>query len=64
MMCDQLGNRDYDSFEFNEHDLLKSKIGFSKFGPPESEDGYDAKKLKEIEKTYKQIQEYNSTQFM
>ncbi|KAK5647773.1 hypothetical protein RI129_002665 [Pyrocoelia pectoralis] len=54
-MFNKLGDRDYDLFEAHQHDALKQKIGFSKFGPPSTEDGYDAKQVKAIEKTYQAI---------
>ncbi|KAK5647165.1 hypothetical protein RI129_002057 [Pyrocoelia pectoralis] len=55
IMYDRLGDRDYDFFEAHQHDALKQKIGFSKFGPPSTEDGYDAKQIKAIENTYQAI---------
>ncbi|KAF2896019.1 hypothetical protein ILUMI_10166 [Ignelater luminosus] len=60
LMYDRLGDRDYDCFEYNEHEHLKSKIGFAKFGPPQSEEGYYEKQNKSIEETYKQICTYNN----
>lgn len=59
-MLDMLGDRDYDSFEYDEHNLLKNKIGYSLFGPPENKDGYTSKQLKRIETLYKVIVRENS----
>ncbi|KAK4876434.1 hypothetical protein RN001_012856 [Aquatica leii] len=54
MMFDRLGDRDYDSFEADEHMHLKQKIGFAKFGPPIELD-YDQKQQQIIEETYQVI---------
>ncbi|KAJ8965251.1 hypothetical protein NQ314_004263 [Rhamnusium bicolor] len=35
LMADMLGDRDYDSFEFNQHEHLKNKIAFALLGPPQ-----------------------------
>ncbi|KAF5304628.1 hypothetical protein FQR65_LT07910 [Abscondita terminalis] len=59
MMFDQLGNRDYDSFEENQHVHLKNKIGFAKYGPPSANE-YNEKQKKSIEKTYEKIKAFNN----
>ncbi|KAF5278096.1 hypothetical protein FQR65_LT03612 [Abscondita terminalis] len=53
IMFDRLGDRDYDSFEPDQHTYLKDKIGFAKFGPPQTESGYHDAQNKSIDKTYK-----------
>ncbi|XP_050301172.1 uncharacterized protein LOC126739502 [Anthonomus grandis grandis] len=55
-----LGDRDYDRFEYDEHEALKDKIAFALKGPPEAESGYDKKQLKEIEKIYEKIKAESS----
>lgn len=51
LMVDMLGDRDYDRFEFNQHDLLKKKIAFALFGQPKTEegDGYDKNDMKQVQ---------------
>ncbi|GJQ67602.1 putative cognition protein [Trypoxylus dichotomus] len=60
---DELGDRDYDSFEFNEHHLLKEKILFAVHGPPKELEGgtigYDDKQIKECEDLYEKIRTKN-----
>ncbi|CAH0550152.1 unnamed protein product [Brassicogethes aeneus] len=64
MMAEMLGDRDYDSFEHNQHEYLKSKIGYAFFGPPSTEEEenivYDKDKKKKIEDFYKKIVETNN----
>ncbi|KAK4885967.1 hypothetical protein RN001_002238 [Aquatica leii] len=60
MMFDRLGDRDYDSFEPDEHFYLKDKIAFAKFGPPQTENGYDENEKKSIEETYETIVKHNN----
>lgn len=55
LMADLLGDRDYDSFDFDQHDLLKDKIGFALYGPPKRETGYDEKEKKKIDCLFKSI---------
>ncbi|KAJ8963323.1 hypothetical protein NQ318_018792 [Aromia moschata] len=43
LMADMLGDRDYDSFEYNQHKHLKKKIAFALAGPETSEKGYEKK---------------------
>ncbi|KAF5278095.1 hypothetical protein FQR65_LT03611 [Abscondita terminalis] len=62
MMFDRLGDRDYDSFEPNQHTYLKDKIGFAKYGPPQSVNGYNIAQKDSIDETYKVIV-YNSNHF-
>ncbi|XP_064211667.1 uncharacterized protein LOC103313132 isoform X1 [Tribolium castaneum] len=49
MMLDMLGDRDYDSFDYYEHEFLKEKIAYAIYGPPETEEGYSADKHKKID---------------
>lgn len=60
MMVDFLGDRDYDCFDFDEHNELKMKIGYSFFGMPSLESGYDARQDKLIERIYNTIVEQSS----
>lgn len=71
-----LGNRDYDCYEANEHKYLKYKIAFAFFGPPEDDKEktstftnfdfnadikiYNAKQVKFIEEAYEKILKHNS----
>lgn len=57
VMCDQLGDRDFDCFQLErgEDKELKSKIGFAYFGPPNDEKGYDKNQDKQINTAYKKI---------
>lgn len=50
LIADMLGDRDYDGFEFDQHDFLKKKIAFALFGQPKTEqgDGYDEKDMKQV----------------
>jgi hypothetical protein len=59
-MLDLLGDRDYDSFDHFEFDLLKSKIGYALYGPPQSEDGYNEKQMKKVEFLFQIIVKENS----
>lgn len=49
LWADMLGDRDYDSFEFDQHNYLKDKIAFALRGPPENENGYSEDVLKEVD---------------
>ncbi|CAG9838624.1 unnamed protein product [Diabrotica balteata] len=60
IMADRLGDRDYDSFAFDQHDLLKKKIGFALFGPPVQETGYDEVQNSQIENLFKPILKHNN----
>ncbi|KAF5306468.1 hypothetical protein FQR65_LT18564 [Abscondita terminalis] len=60
MMFDRLGDRDYDSFQPDEHTYLKDKIGFAKFGPPQMESGYDDAQNNSIDETYELIVNNNN----
>ncbi|XP_072397360.1 uncharacterized protein [Diabrotica undecimpunctata] len=60
IMADRLGDRDYDSFAFDQHDLLKKKIGFALFGPPVQETGYDEVQNSEIDNLFKPILKHNN----
>ncbi|KRT79641.1 hypothetical protein AMK59_7619, partial [Oryctes borbonicus] len=63
-MYDELGDRDYDSFEYDEHHLLREKIRFAMYGPPKEQiDGtidYEPKQKKESEDLYDKIQAKNN----
>ncbi|XP_072397359.1 uncharacterized protein [Diabrotica undecimpunctata] len=62
MMADRLGDRDYDSFAFDEHHLLKKKIGFAWFGQPNQEtgNGYDEAQNSQIDKVFNAILKHNN----
>ncbi|XP_050513522.1 uncharacterized protein LOC126889334 [Diabrotica virgifera virgifera] len=62
IMADRLGDRDYDSFAFDQHELLERKIGFALFGQPvqESGNGYDKAQNKQIKNLYKIILKHNN----
>ncbi|KAI4461600.1 hypothetical protein MML48_5g00013637 [Holotrichia oblita] len=64
MIYDELGDRDFDSFEINQHELLKKKILFALYGPPkqlkDGDIGYEAKEMKEMETLYNQIRTTNN----
>lgn len=49
LWADMLGDRDYDSFEFDQHNYLKDKIAFALRGPPETENGYSKDVLSEVD---------------
>lgn len=55
IMADQMGDRTYDSFESNQLEELKSKIGYAFYGPPLSETGYTDKQRENILKIYNVI---------
>lgn len=65
MMAQLLGDRDYDCLDYNQHDLLKMKIGYALFGPPSKETDsangilakYDTKQENKIEKLYQIIRQ-------
>ncbi|XP_030765735.1 uncharacterized protein LOC115889796 [Sitophilus oryzae] len=57
LFADMLGDRDYDRFEHNQHQFLKSKIGFALDGPPKEEKGYPKTTEKLIDKIYNAIKE-------
>lgn len=74
-MMINLGNRDYDSYERNEHHYLKYKIAYAFYGPPQqlSEDNnveefnfqtsfnlYEPDQKKHIQETYEKIIKHNS----
>ncbi|KAF5283732.1 hypothetical protein FQA39_LY17229 [Lamprigera yunnana] len=58
-MFEKLGDRDYNSFELDEHCYLKNKIGFAKFGVPGGKE-YDVKQNKIINKTFNIIRKENN----
>lgn len=58
-MYEYLGDRDYDSFEFDEHKHLKQKIYFAIYGMPDSLEE-DEKKKRFVKDIYKQIRSTNS----
>uniref|UniRef100_A0A6P7GQA6 Uncharacterized protein LOC114345461 n=2 Tax=Diabrotica virgifera virgifera TaxID=50390 RepID=A0A6P7GQA6_DIAVI len=62
IMADRLGDRDYDSFAFDQHDLLKKKIGYALFGQPVQEigNGYDEAQNSQIEHLFKAILKHNN----
>ncbi|CAH1109691.1 unnamed protein product [Psylliodes chrysocephalus] len=55
LMADRLGDRDFTCYAFDQHEYLKRNIGFSLFGPPLDEKGYDDKCKKRIESLYQVI---------
>ncbi|XP_066260971.1 uncharacterized protein [Euwallacea similis] len=55
--ADMLGDRDYDSFEFYEHEYLKQKIRFGLKGPPKKETGYTDLEQKDIDSLFRVIKE-------
>ncbi|CAH1966105.1 unnamed protein product [Acanthoscelides obtectus] len=57
VMASMLGDRDYDSFDFNQADLLEEKIAYALFGPPLKEEGYSKKENKEVKKLYQAIKQ-------
>lgn len=60
-MCDRLGDRDYDSFEADEHQHLKKKIGFAFFGPPQNNDGgYKMKQNEQMQAILQQLLKVSS----
>lgn len=58
-MYEYLGNRDFDSFEHDEHEYLRNKIYFSIYGLPDSE-AQDTEKEKIINEVYNQIRSTSS----
>ncbi|XP_056646597.1 uncharacterized protein LOC130451540 isoform X1 [Diorhabda sublineata] len=60
IMADMLGDRDYDSFAFNQHSSLKDKIGFALFGQPMEENGYSDNQNEQIDKIFKSILKHNN----
>lgn len=62
--ADLLGDRDYDSYEFDEHKYLKDNIGYAIFGPPNHVNGFSDDVKKEIKKLYKKILKKNSKFFL
>lgn len=58
--ADLLGDRDYDRYEFNEHDHLKKSIAYAVCGPPMEEKGYSEKVEKEVTELYEKILNKNS----
>lgn len=58
--ANMLGNRDYDSYEFDQHEYLKKNIAYAICGPPLHEEGYSEKVYKEVERLFKKILEKNS----
>lgn len=63
MMSDELGDRDFDSFEHNEHELLENKILYALYGPPKQQNdniGYEETQMKKVKKLYETIRDTNS----
>ncbi|KAJ8963322.1 hypothetical protein NQ318_018791 [Aromia moschata] len=60
LMADMLGDRDYDSFEYDQHEYLKKKIAFAMLGPPQNEEGYEKKDMKTVQSLYESIIKNNS----
>lgn len=58
--ADLLGDRDYDSYEYNEHEHLKKNIAYAICGPPSNVGGYSTKIMAEVERLYQKILEKNS----
>lgn len=58
-MANDLGDRDYDAFFFNEHDLLKDKIAFA-LGLPQTVEKYDSKSQTKIDSLYNIIKKQSS----
>lgn len=58
-MYEYLGNRDFDSFECDEHEHLKNKIYFAIYGLPDSLE-QDEEKEKIINEVYNLIRSTNS----
>lgn len=58
--ANMLGDRDYDSYEFNQHEYLKKNIAYAICGPPTDEGGYSKKVNKEVERLFKKILEKSS----
>lgn len=58
--ANMLGNRDYDSYEFDQHKYLKKNIAYAICGPPIDEGGYSEKVNNEVERLFKKILEKNS----
>jgi hypothetical protein len=58
-MLDYLGDRDYDSFGPKEHDLLKKKIGYGLFGPPQDIKGYNKKQNETVDLLFNIIKSEN-----
>ncbi|KAK9685153.1 protein of unknown function (DUF4781) [Popillia japonica] len=63
MMSDELGDRDFDSFEHNEHELLENKILYALYGPPKQQNdniGYEETQMKKVKKLYETIRDTNN----
>jgi len=54
-MFDQLGDRDYDCFEPDQHEYLKDKIGFALYGPPKTVNGWTGEEKINIMNYYQLI---------
>ncbi|CAG9863229.1 unnamed protein product [Phyllotreta striolata] len=59
LMGERLGDRDYTSYSFDEHELMKKNIGFALFGPPEETTSYNSKQKKKIQQIYEAIVKYH-----
>lgn len=59
-MMVRLRNRDYDSFEEDQHKHLETKIGYAFYGPPQTLNGYDERHKTFIDKAILQILKHNS----
>lgn len=61
IMCDRLGDRDYDSFEADQLQQLRDKIGFAFFGPPQNDSGdYEERQKEQVEAIFQQIRDVSS----
>ncbi|KAI4467636.1 hypothetical protein MML48_2g00000930 [Holotrichia oblita] len=59
LMYEHLGDRDFDSFEFDEHKHLRQKIYYAIYGMPDSVEE-DEKKTRVVKDIYKQIRSTNN----
>ncbi|GJQ76301.1 putative cognition [Trypoxylus dichotomus] len=59
LMYEYLGDRDFDSFEYDEHEYLKKKIYFAIYGLPDALEEDEAKQ-KNVEEIYNQIRSTNN----
>lgn len=58
-MYEYLGDRDFDSFEYDEHEYLKKKIFFAIYGLPDPLEDNEQKE-QVVNETYNQIRSTNS----
>lgn len=60
LMAEMFANRDYNSFEYDEHKYLIKDIAYALKGAPETQEGYDKCVQSVAEELYKKILENNS----